>query len=431
MKEEKKTKTATTKKSTTKKKVVTKAPEEIKEDVIQEQKIEDNKNIAKEDTYFNLLEVVIIVLITGIIVSIVSGLIVYKNYDRLNIATNTREEKSELSEFIDNYNYIKEHYVEDVDGKELIEAAIEGMYNHLNDGYSMYLNKEDTNSLDEQLSGEYTGIGIEITSEPISEDKYKTTITKVFKDTPAEEAGLKVGDILLEVDGVEVTSSQMVADTIKKGNKESYTLKYERDGKVNTITIKRRKVYIESVSGKTYDNVGYIKIESFSATTSDQVEKVVRGFDKKVKSLVIDLRDNSGGYLTSANDISDLFVQKGKVIYQLKNKDGKISKHEAKSGVIRTFDKVAVIVNGGSASASEILTLALRDNLNAKVVGTTSYGKGTVQETKRLSSGAMAKYTIAYWLGPNGESINLTGIKPDIEVKESGKQLDEALKAVK
>ena len=163
----------------------------------------------------------------------------------------------------------------------------------------------------------------------------------------------------------------------------------------------------------------------------EQVSKLIKSFDKNVNSLIIDVRDNSGGYLSSAYETADLFIPKGKVIYQLKDGKGEISKYKAKSGVTRDFKKIAVLVNSGSASASEILAIALKETVGAKIVGTTSYGKGTVQETKRLSSGAMVKYTMAYWLSPNGNSINKVGIKPDVEETNASNQLEKALKVVK
>lgn len=385
--------------------------------------------MVKKTVEFNLLEVIVIILITGIVVSIASGLIVYNNYDKLSIKETAKND--ELSEFVESYNHIINSYVEEVDKKELIESAIEGMYNHLGDGYSMYLDVDNTSDLEEQLNGEYTGVGIEIRTDIKEDGKTETVINRVFENTPAERAGLKAGDILLKIDDKDVVDASFIADTIKKGNKESYNITYRRNGKEKTVTLIRERVYINSVSTKVYNNVGYIKIETFSATTHEQVRKAINSFDKKVTSLVIDLRDNTGGYLSAAEDVSELFVEKGSVIYQLKDRNGKIIKYQAKGGVLRKFNKVAVIINETSASASEILTLALKENIDAKVVGVKSYGKGTVQDTEILSSGAMVKYTTSYWLSPKGNSINKEGIIPDIEETNADKQIDVAIKAVK
>lgn len=384
--------------------------------------------IVKKSVEFSLLEVIVIVLITGLVVSVASGLIVYNNYDKINV-TNTIN-PAELDEFYENYNKIINNYVEEVDKQELLDAAISGMYNYLGDEYSMYMSKDDTDDLEEQLTGEYTGVGIEITT-VVEDDNQYVQIHRVFKDSPAEAAGLKTGDIIKAVDGEEMKDANQVSNTIKKGNKESYEITYVRDGKENTLILTRKKVLINSVSSEVYDNVGYIKIDTFSATTKTQLLNILDNFDKKVTSLVIDLRDNTGGYLDTAYSVSDLFLEKGKIVYQLKDRNGNITSYKAQDGVYRKFNKIVVLINENSASASEILTLALKESAGATVVGNRSYGKGTVQETGTLNSGSMIKYTISYWLSPKGNSINKLGIEPDIKVTEVEKQLDEALKAAK
>ena len=306
------------------------------------------------------------------------------------------------------------------------------MYNYLDDDYSMYLDKEDTNDLEEQLNGEYTGVGIEITT--IQDEQTKTSyvkINRVFKDSPAEKSGLKSGDIILKVDGEIMKDANQVSTTIKKGNKESYDITYKRDGVENTLTLKRDRVFINSVTSEEYDNVGYIKIDTFSATIESQLTNILDDFSSNINSLVIDLRDNTGGYLDTAYKVSDLFLEKGKVVYQLKDRNGKITKYKANNDVYRKFNKIVVLINENSASASEILTLALKESQGAKVVGVKSFGKGTVQETGVLESGSMIKYTTSYWLSPKGNSINKVGIKPDIEVKDIKIQKEEAIKAAK
>lgn len=387
-----------------------------------------DNDFVKKTTDFNIIEVIVIIIITGIIVSVCSGLIVYKNYDKIYVS-NSESEKSDLNEFIKSYDHIVNSYVKDVDKEKLIDSAIAGMYNYLEDDYSGYLSKDTTDSLQEQLNGRYTGIGVEIT---LNNNK-ETVINKVFSDSPASEAGLKKGDILIKLDDVSLKDKEFsyVSDTIKNGKKDKYTITYKRDGKEHNTTITRRDVIIDSVTSKTYDNIGYIKIDTFSMTTSELVKKSLDKFNKNVKSLVIDLRGNTGGYLNSAYNTASLFLNKGNIVYQLKNKDNKVTKYKAEQSQYRGFDEIVIIINSSSASASEVLTLALKDNLNVKTVGIKSFGKGTVQETDVLSSGAMVKYTSGYWLGPNGESINEKGIEPDYEVKDSSKQLEKALEILK
>ncbi len=383
----------------------------------------------KKSVEFNLVEVIVIILITGIVVSVASGLLVFKNYDKLSSVAPS-DSTTNFSEFNKAYNHIVSSYVKDVDKDKLIEAAIEGMYTYLNDEYSVYMDEETTKSLEERLDGQYTGVGIEIT---VNNDDNKIIINKVFSNSSAMDAGLKAGDELIALDGVSLSDKKYtyVSDTIKSSKKDSFKIKYIRDGKEYEVTLKKKNVLIDSVISKEYGNVGYIQIQTFSATTSKQVKDEINGFNKNIDSIVIDVRNNTGGYLNAAYEIADYFVAKGKPIYQLKDKEGKVTIYKAKSNVLREFKGISILINEYSASASEVLTLALKESANATTIGIKSYGKGTVQETDTLSSGAMVKYTTAYWLSPNGNSINTIGISPDIEEKNANKQLDTAIKMYK
>lgn len=383
----------------------------------------------KKSVEFNLVEVIVIILITGIVVSVASGLIVFKNYDKLSSVASS-DSTTNFSEFNKAYNHIVNSYVKEVDKDKLIEAAIEGMYTYLNDEYSIYMDEESTKSLEERLDGQYTGVGIEITA---NKNDNKIIINKVFSNSSAMDAGLRAGDELIALDGVLLSDKEYtyVSDTIKSSKKDTFKIKYIRDGKEYEVTLKKKNVLIDSIVSKEYGNVGYIQIQTFSATTSKQVKDKINGFSKNIDSIVIDVRNNTGGYLSAAYEIADYFVAKGKPIYQLKDKEGKVTTYKAKSGVLRDFKGISVLINEYSASASEVLTLALKESANATTIGIKSYGKGTVQETDTLSSGAMVKYTTAYWLSPNGNSINTIGISPDIEEKNSDKQLDTAIKMYK
>lgn len=383
----------------------------------------------KKSVEFNLVEVIVIILITGIIVSVASGLIVFKNYDKLSSVSDS-DATTNFSEFNKAYNHIVNSYVKEVDKDKLIDAAIEGMYSYLNDEYSIYMDEDSTKSLEERLDGQYSGVGIEITS---NKKDNKIIINKVFNNSSAMDAGLKSGDELIALDGVLLRDKEFtyVSDTIKNSKKDSFKIKYVRDGKEYEVTLKRKNVLIDSVSSKEYGNVGYIQIQTFSATTSKQVKDKINNFSNKIDSIIVDVRNNTGGYLSAAYEIADYFVAKGKPIYQLKDKNGKVTTYKAKSGVLKEFKGISVLINNYSASASEVLTLALKESANATTIGVKSYGKGTVQETDNLSSGAMVKYTTAYWLSPNGNTINTIGITPDIEEKNEEKQLDIAIKMYK
>lgn len=382
----------------------------------------------KKSVEFNLVEVIFIILITGIVVSVASGLIVFKNYDKLSSVASS-DSTTNFSEFNKAYNHIVNSYVKEVDKDKLIEAAIEGMYTYLNDEYSIYMDEETTKSLEERLDGQYTGVGIEITTDKNN----KIIINKVFSNSSAMDAGLKAGDELIALDGVLLSDKEYtyVSDTIKNSKKDTFMIKYIREGKEYEVTLKKKNVLIDSVVSKEYENVGYIQIQTFSATTSKQVKDKINNFSKNIDSLVIDVRNNTGGYLSAAYEIADYFVVKGKPIYQLKDRENKITIYKAKNDVLRNFKGISVLINNYCASASEILALALKESANATTIGVKSYGKGTVQETDTLSSGAMIKYTTAYWLSPNGNTINTIGISPDIEEKNSEKQLDIAIKMYK
>lgn len=382
----------------------------------------------KKSVEFNLVEVIFIILITGIVVSVASGLIVFKNYDKLSSVASS-DSTTNFSEFNKAYNHIVNSYVKEVDKDKLIEAAIEGMYTYLNDEYSIYMDEETTKSLEERLDGQYTGVGIEITTDKNN----KIIINKVFSNSSAMDAGLKAGDELIALDGVLLSDKEYtyVSDTIKNSKKDTFMIKYIREGKEYEVTLKKKNILIDSVVSKEYENVGYIQIQTFSATTSKQVKDKINNFSKNIDSLVIDVRNNTGGYLNAAYEIADYFVVKGKPIYQLKDRENKITIYKAKNDVLRNFKGISVLINNYSASASEILALALKESANATTIGVKSYGKGTVQETDTLSSGAMIKYTTAYWLSPNGNTINTIGISPDIEEKNSEKQLDIAIKMYK
>lgn len=400
----------------------TKTEEPKKEKLILDEEF-INKNVN-----FSLLEVIIIILVTGIVVSLSTGLIVYNNYDKIS-KSKSDDTSSEIKEFTESYNHIINSYIDEVDKSKLIDAAISGMYSFLNDEYSIYMDNDTTESLNEQLEGTYDGIGIEMTMN----NKGVIYVTQVFKNTPAEKAGLKPDDILVALDGesLEGKTTAEVASIIKKGTKSEFKLTYKRDNIEKTVTVNKKHIYINSVKSERFDNIGYINISTFSATTEEQVKKELDNFDKNISDLIIDLRNNTGGYLNAAYDVSELFLKKGKVIYQLKDRNNKITKFTAKSGEYRHFNNIIVIINGSTASASEILALALKESANAKIVGTKSYGKGTVQETSKLKSGSMVKYTTAYWLSPEGNSINKTGITPDYKIDGEEGQLKKAIEIAK
>ena len=401
-------------------------------------KVVKSKKTNKRSASFSLLEVIVIVIMTALVVGVSSSLIVYKNYNKINSDYNN-DNKEEIDKFIEAYNNILDSYVEKIDGSDLIDEAIKAMYEHLGDPYTSYLDKTTTDTLEEQLNGEYQGIGVEISKD------YATgyiLVIDVFKNSPADEAGLKPGDLISSVNGENTAtkSAEEVSNLIKGSQSENVKIGYIRDDEEKTTTVVVKNVIIPSVQSENFDGVGYIYIETFSNTTYSQFKEALENLEnKKIKSLIIDVRDNTGGYLDAATEIAELFIEKGKIIYQLE-KQGKIYKvHKDGTEEKRNYE-IAILINSNSASASEILAAALKESYGAKLVGEISYGKGTVQVTEKLENGEMLKYTTAYWLTPNGMKINNVGLVPDIDVKlenydtysyEIDTQLQKAIQTVK
>lgn len=371
------------------------------------------KNKKDKTATFNLMEVIVIIIMTSLVVSVSTGIIVYKNYYKID---KTSSNKDYLKELEYAYNNILNSYVEKVDEKELTNAAIKGMYNYLGDPYTSYLDKDSTDNLMDRLKGEYKGIGVEITT-----NESGTVVMTVFENSPAEEAGIMVGDIITKVKGVDVNgkTTSEVSNMIKSTN-GNVEIEVNRGGITKTLTLKVSTVSIKSVIKNKYDKTGYLRIETFSNTTYKQFKENLETLEKDgIENLIVDVRNNGGGFLNSAVEIAELFVEKGKPIYGLQTKDKK-EMYKDTTKEKRDY-KVMVLINGGSASASEVLAAALKESYGATLLGTKSYGKGTVQDTSELESGGMIKYTTAYWLTPKGVTINEKGLTPDIEVTGSFK----------
>lgn len=387
--------------------------EKEKEKITKVPKEKKIKNKKDKTATFNLIEVIVIIIMTSLVVSVSTGIIVYKNYYKID---KTSSNKDYLKELEYAYNNILNSYVEKVDEKELTNAAIKGMYNYLGDPYTSYLDKDSTDNLMDRLKGEYKGIGVEITT-----NESGTVVMTVFENSPAEEAGIMVGDIITKVKGVDVNgkTTSEVSNMIKSTN-GNVEIEVNRGGITKTLTLKVSTVSIKSVVKNKYDKTGYLRIETFSNTTYKQFKESLETLEKDgIENLIVDVRNNGGGFLNSAVEIAELFVEKGKPIYGLQTKDKK-EMYKDTTKEKRDY-KVIVLINGGSASASEVLASALKESYGATLLGTKSYGKGTVQDTSELESGGMIKYTTAYWLTPKGVTINEKGLTPDIEVTGSFK----------
>ena len=369
------------------------------------------KSIKKSRLKFNMLEAIIIMIIVFGLGLVVGGIIMYGKGP-------FRSSSISLNEFVSTYDEIVDDYYQEVDQDALLEAGISGMIRYLGDPYSTYMNKEDAEEFNEDVEGTYQGIGAEI--------KYDADgmpmVGKVFKNTPADKAGFKENDLIIKVNDKDVTKKKLseIADLVKGKEGTSVNITIKRDGKEQTIKVTRGLIDNVSVTSeiitKNDHKIGYIYISVFASNTTKQFEEELKELEKeKIDSLIIDVRGNSGGYLSTANGIISLFVKKGEPIYQLKTKD-KIEIIYDETDEYRDYP-IVLLVDRSSASASELLTGALSEINKATIVGTTTFGKGKVQKVTTLSSGALFKYTYQEWLTPKGNYIDKKGIEPDVEIE--------------
>ena len=327
---------------------------------------------------------------------------------------------NELRAFSEIFGRIKNNYVEPVEDKELLQNAIRGMLSGL-DPHSTYLDLEDFKNLREGTSGEFGGLGIEVTLE----DGFVRVVSPI-DDTPAAEAGVLAGDLIIRLDEKPVKGMALreAVDMMrgKPGTDLLITILREGEDKPLNITLTRAIIKVKSVKHKTLEpGYGYVRISTFQQRTSEGLNKAIKQLKKdnndKLNGLVLDLRNNPGGLLNAAVDVSDAFITKGLIVYT----DGRIpdSKQEfnAKPRDLLEGAPLVVLVNGGSASASEIVAGALQDHHRAVILGTKTFGKGSVQTVMPLTDKTAVKMTTARYFTPSGRSIQAEGIVPDITIE--------------
>ena len=312
---------------------------------------------------------------------------------------------------------IKSDYVDDVKNKELVESAIDGMLSSL-DPHSSFLNAESLKQMKIQTKGAFGGLGIEVTME----NGFVKVISPI-DDTPAYKAGIKAGDYITHLDGKSVIGLNLneavdkmrgpigtkLKVTIGRSNQEAFD-----------VTIKRDIIKISSVKSKLEEDVGYIRITTFSEQTSKSTKDAIKKLkkEKNLRGYVLDLRNNPGGLLDQAVSVSDLFLEKGEIVSTRGKNSKNPEMYKAKSGDIIDGKPLVVIINGGSASASEIVAGALQDHKRAILLGTRSFGKGSVQTIIPVKPYGALRMTTAKYFTPSGRSIQKTGIEPDIVVEE-------------
>ena len=391
-----------------------------------------DKNITHNKTKFNIKETILFMTITLVFGLFIGGILMYGKGNFNN--------NSLLHEFASTYNEILDSYYENVDKDKLLESGISGMMKYLNDPYTTFMSKETALIFNDEVEGIYHGIGAEIT---YNDSENTVSVGKVFDDSPAFKAGLKEKDIILKVNGTDITGKSLeeIASMVKGEDNTKVSITVLRDSDEIELSITRGPVDNISVIADvlTVDDkkIGYLNISTFANNTYKQFKKELENLEKdNINSLIIDVRGNSGGYLTTVTDIISLFIEKDEVIYQLKMKDN--------TSIIRdrTSEKreypIVVLVDHNSASASEVLAGALQEAYHATVVGTKTFGKGKVQKVRTLSNGALIKYTYQEWLTPKGNYIDGTGITPDEVIEyaynvETGEenQLTRALEILK
>ena len=315
--------------------------------------------------------------------------------------------------FWDAWNKITEKFIGDISASRMISGAIKGMVDSLGDPYSAFMDPSDNKLFLEDLSGEIQGIGAEL-----SMREGKLVIIAPLDGSPAEKAGLKANDEISQIDGQDAAQynlDEAIGKIRGKAGTQVRLLINRADfSKPKEFVIKREVITVKSVKWEDKNGVGYIKISQFGEDTSRLTEQAAGELAKK-KVVILDLRNNPGGYLDASIDVASFFMARGVVVKE-KYKDGRVE--ELKTTLEQQFlaSKIIVLINEGSASASEIVAGALRDSRSAVIIGKRSFGKGSVQEIEDLSNGSALRITVAKWLTPNGLTIDKEGIKPGIEV---------------
>lgn len=406
------------------KKIINNKEENVKNNIDNRKKKKDKKKkigifLKEKESYSfdEVFSITIFSLLLGVLAcfSILTILNKGKNYFVLS---------KELAKFVDAYDAIVNNYYKEVDKDKLVESAINGMVSSVGDEYTSYSDKDITDNFNEAVNGKYMGIGA-----LIMKSENDLVIYKVFEDSPSYKAGLKDGDIILKLDDKDTKDMSVndIASIVKNDDNKEVKLLIKRGEENLDITIVKDMVELPVVSGKVINHndkkIGYISLSIFSSVASEQFNKQLVKLEKEgISGLVIDVRGNSGGYLTTVTDIASYFLKKGDIIYKLEVND-KVTVRKDKTKESRDYP-VAVLIDKSSASASEILASSIKESYNGYVVGTNSYGKGTVQQTLVLSDGSMIKYTIEKWLTPLGNWINEEGVVPTNYVELSSEYLN-------
>jgi len=327
---------------------------------------------------------------------------------------------AELRNFSDIFARIKSDYVEQVSDEELLEHAIRGMLSGL-DPHSTYMNKDEYNELKIGTSGEFGGLGIQVGME----NGFVKVISPI-DDTPAYRAGIQAGDLIIRLDHKPIKDISL-NDAVKimrgkPGSKIALSVMREGEDKPLEFVIERAIIKVESVKTHLLEpGFAYIRLSTFQAKTAVQLREAISELVEQngglLNGMILDLRNNPGGVLNAAADVADLFIRKGKLVYTKGRKENSYFEFNAKPEDVMNDKPIVVLINAGSASASEIVAGALQDHKRAVIMGEKSFGKGSVQTIQELRNGAAVKFTTARYYTPNGRSIQAEGIAPDIALR--------------
>ena len=342
-------------------------------------------------------------------------LIFFKN----NLHANNTEIFKKIDIFGEVLEKINKEYVDEVDASKNMDAAINGLLQSL-DPYSAYMSPESFGEMQTETSGEFGGLGIEVSME--------AGVVKVISpidDTPASRAGLKAGDYIVKINDIQVQGKSLTeaVDLMRGpvGSDIEITVRRRGEKKALVFNITREIIEIQSVKSKLIeDNIGYIRLTSFNENSSEQIKKKIKDLNvnKNLKAYILDLRNNPGGLLSQAIRITDFFLENGEIVSTKSRKLSENRKWFAKEGDLTDGKTLIVLINYGSASASEIVAGALKDHKRAVVIGESSFGKGSVQSIIPLKNKGAIRLTIAKYYLPSGKSISEVGVTPDIEIGE-------------
>ena len=372
-----------------------------------------DSKIDKNKVYKIIMLIIVVALITFILTtaymynkfSDTKKVIVSANNSKLNIKINNIKK------------VIEKDYLGEVNEDKLIDGAVKGYVDGLGDEYTKYFTKEEMDEFKEETEGNYTGIGILMS---VLKKQNNIVVIATIKGSPAEDAGIKSGDIIKKVDGTEYTADDFdkIASYIKGKEGTKVNIEIEREKEILTFDIERKKIEMYPVESEVLENdVGYISLPSFTENSAKEFKKNYESLKKKnIKSLIIDIRNNGGGIVDEALEMLDYILEKDKIMMITVNKQNneEIEKTKKDSSV---DVPIVLLVNNNSASASEIFAAALKENNRTTIVGTKTYGKGVIQELLRLTDGSGIKITTEEYFTPNKNKINKEGILPDVEVE--------------